>query len=378
MQYELRFQDPTEPGTRYLYEEIIEQLLDPMTDAVESIFAFASYNAALGLMEDPALRQFLARDHNVLRVLVGLDAITDRRTLELLRDAAASNYPYIEVRVYKNSQPGLFHPKLVRAHRNDGSGVVIVGSGNLTPGGFRNNIEAYSIVRYEAAAPVDLSEWDQFLVSHAAEISEVDDDALEKGDRNAQKARLGRKISRRQGRTGGSLPKPGAVLQEILGEPDGAVTVDETGPKPTDRMLVAEVPAAGTRWHQVHFNEDIVEAYFRARPATADRVFLLRYEGGGVVAPEPPRPVIRPPSNANHRIEFGARPGAAFPTNGRPIIVLRELGVRTHVYLMLFPGEAGYSEMASFLASRPSVGRGVPRVIATRADVLARWPTLPI
>lgn len=378
MEYELRFQDPSAPGTRYLYEEIIEQLLDPRAIAVESIFAFASYNASLGLTQDPALRQFVSRDHNVLRLLVGLDAITDRRTLELLRDAARAYHPYIEVRVYKNRQSGLFHPKLVRSHRDDGSGVVIVGSGNLTPGGFRNNIEAYSVVRYEAAAPVDQSEWDQFLLNHRDEITDIDDDALERGDRNGERVQLGRRLASRRGRRGGPRPKPGAAIEEIIAEADGALTVDETAPQPTDRMLVAEVPSAGGRWHQIHFNEDVARIYFRARPATADRVFLMRYEGGRATVPEPPRPVVMPPRNRNHRIEFGARPGTAFPAGGRPILVLRELGVRTHMYLMLFPGESGYSDVASLLATEPSVGRGVPRVITTRARVVAAWPGLPI
>lgn len=378
MEYELRFQDPSALGTRYLYEEIIDQLLDPRSIEVESIFAFASYNACLGLLQDPALRQFVARDHNVLRLLVGTDAITDRRTLELLRDAERSYHPYIEVKVYKNRQSGLFHPKLVRAHRDDGSGVVIVGSGNMTPGGFRYNIEAYSVLRYEAAAPVDESQWDQFLISHRDEITEIDLDALERGERNAERAQLGRRIAQRRGRRGGLRTKRGAVAEEIIAEPDGAITVDDTVPQPADRMLVAEVPSAGGRWHQVHFNEDVARTYFRARPATADRIFLMRYESAGMVVPEPPRPVVMPPRNRNHRIEFGARPGAAFPAGGRPILVLRELGVRTHIYQMLFPGESGYSEMAALLAAQPSVGRGVPRVITTRAQVLAAWPGVPI
>ena len=82
--------------------------------------------------------------------------------------------------------------------------------------------------------------------------------------------------------------------------------------------------------------------------------------------------------NVNHRIEFGAHHGDAYPTAGPPIIVVRELGLRLHLYLMLFPGESGYSEMQTVVTSRPNIGRGLPRVIVTHADVAAAWPGLPI
>ena len=141
--YELRFQDPAATTTRYLYEEMVSQLLDPAVTEIEAIFAFASYHGVVGLTQDPAFVAFLRR--GTFRLLVGLDAVTDRRALEVLRDAATVHSPSFAVSVYKNEQAGLFHPKIVRSSRTGGSGCLVVGSGNLTPGGFRGNIEAYSV-----------------------------------------------------------------------------------------------------------------------------------------------------------------------------------------------------------------------------------------
>jgi len=381
MAYELRFQDPAATGTRYLYEAIIELFLDRQVTVVEAVFAFASYHGAISLAEDPAFEAFLRRG-GTFRLLVGLDAVTDRRALEVLRDAARKYDPHFEVRVFKSEQPGLFHPKVVRTVRDDGAGCLIVGSGNLTPGGLRGNVEAYSVLRYEPGASPDQTEWDRFLADHGGEISEIDDDALERGDRNAERVSLGRRNVRRRVRVrrGARPPHPEAVAEELAAAGEVVTTLEEAAapPQPTDRMFVAAVPAAGPRWHQVHFNVAAIRRYFRARPRTADRVYLFRWEPPGMVVQEPPRPVVFSRANVNHKIEFGARAGQAYPTGGPPVIVARELGLRTHLYLMLFPGEPGYSEVSDLLASYPRIGPGMPRVITTRASVVAAWPGLPI
>jgi hypothetical protein len=376
MTYELRFQDPAALTTRYLYEEIVAQLQDPAVTQIEAIFAFASFHGVVGLTEDPAFQAYVHR--GTFRLLVGLDAVTDRRALEHLQGADALHGPRFRVEVFKNGQPGLFHPKIIRSFMTGGSGCVVVGSGNLTPGGLRGNIEAYSVLRYDAAAPPDQTEWDAFLATHAAEISPIDAEALERGERNARVAAAGRRLARRTARRTRAATEALAEETVETAVEVAAAEAIETQPEPTDRMLVAEVPRAGGRWHQVHFNEPAIRDYFRALPGTPDRVYLFRYEPPGTMVAEPARPVVFSDVNVNHKIEFGAHAGEPYPTDGAPILVLRELGLRTHLYTMLFPGDDGYAEMSGMLAAGPSIGRGAPRVIATRARVATLWPTLPI
>jgi hypothetical protein len=105
---------------------------------------------------------------------------------------------------------------------------------------------------------------------------------------------------------------------------------------------------------------------------------MFRREPSGAVQAEPARPVVFSSTNVNHKIEFGAHAGEDYPANGPPILVVRELGLRTHIYVMLFPGEPGHTEMAGLLTAEPKIGRGVPRVITNRARVEAAWPSLPI
>lgn len=61
MAYELRFQDPASPATRYLDEEIIAQLLDDDVTGIEAIFAFASVAGVLSLLRDPAFEDYMGR-----------------------------------------------------------------------------------------------------------------------------------------------------------------------------------------------------------------------------------------------------------------------------------------------------------------------------
>jgi hypothetical protein len=373
--YELRFQDPSSPETRYLDEEIIAQLLDEDVTDIEAIFAFASVRGVLSLLRDVAFEEYLARGGHI-RLLVGIDAVTDRGALLILQETERRFAPHLVARVYKNRQPGLFHPKLLRTRRRDGSGLVLVGSGNLTPGGLRSNIEAYSIFRYEPTTAPNESEWERFLVEHDEEISEIDDEALERGARNAQRIAAARGAARRPRRRG-RVEEPAATIA-IEEEEVEFLSEVSAPPAALDRLLVAAVPGAGGRWHQVHFNVEAVRDYFRARPHTSDRVLLHRLEPGGLVVVEPPRAVVLSGVNRNHKIEFGAHAGADYPTAGRPILVLREIGLRSHTYVMLLPGDPGYIEMTQFLATNPSIGRGAPRVISTRAGVEAAWPGLPL
>jgi HKD family nuclease len=359
MRYKFALQDPTAPQTTYLYEELVAELDRTSTIACRAIFAFVSENGIAALVEDPALRSFLDRSGRC-SLVAGIDAVTDPAALRaLLR--LAEEHQHVEVRVFHNESRGLFHPKIAHFTRSDGTQVVVVGSGNLTPGGLRGNIEAYSVATYSAAEGVDLGTWDSFLSRHASAIRPIDDEAFEKAETNRRVAFTG---PRRRREAEPDAEPEGADVPE---EPEAEARRD-------DRMLIAEVPKAGGRWDQVHFNRDVVREYFRVIPNSEQRVFLREALGPRRLGRVEVRPCVFSRVNRNHRVEFGARRGDAYPDEGPPILVARETGLRSHRYKILFPGEPGYQEMAAFTTSRPSLGRGVRRVLTGRSDVLASWP----
>ena len=102
MTVELRFQDPSSPDTRYLFEEVIGQLADPGTIRAEGVFAFATRPGIRSLVEDPLFRGFMARG-GTFRLVVGLDAITDDAALATLLLAGAE-HPAFTPFVFWNKQ----------------------------------------------------------------------------------------------------------------------------------------------------------------------------------------------------------------------------------------------------------------------------------
>lgn len=360
MDYELHVQDPTSGDPEYLFEAIIGAV--ERAARWRGMFAFASSGGIDALLEDPIVEAFLQR-RAVVDLLVGLDAITNRPTLERLQELGR-RYPSLTSRVFWNHSGGLFHPKISHFDYPDGGQVLIVGSGNLTPGGLRENIEAFSVLRCGPRERLDLRSWDGFLERHAQDLRAIDLAALDRAARNI--VRGGRRRQR-----------------QLDVEPDVELAVAPAArgaePVPAEaRFLVARVPKAGGRWHQVHFNRDVVERFFRVRPDSTQRVYLTALDAAGARAPQEVRPCIYSHVNKNCKIELRARHDAEYPEEGAPVAVFRELQPRTFEYMLLLPGDPGFSQMVRLTEDLPSLGRGAKRVVTDAATVRTRWRTCPL
>lgn len=367
LDYRFFLQDPTAVDTSYLYEEIVAQLDLPLTIEFMGIFAFVSEKGISALLEDPALKDFLKRG-GACTLLAGLDAITNPAALDRMADLAAK-HELVQARVFHNPSKGLFHPKLALFKRENGDQVMIVGSGNLTPGGLRGNIEAFSALTFTDDDDVDLGMLDSFLTRHSASIRPIDNDAIERAKENSWKAPATPKI--------GGEAEPDAEQDE---EALGVDILEDSEEEETrnDRVMVAEVPRAGNRWGQLHLNKDVVKQFFRVESDSHQRVFLREVVAPGRLGDVEARPCVYSETNKNHKIEFAARKGEPYPDEGRPVLVIRETGTRSFQYLILMPGEPGYAEMEEFLTARPSVGKGLRRVISTRRDLTATWADCPL
>lgn len=360
MRYELHFQDPRVPSTRYFLEEILDELTQEATIEWYGVFAFATAGGIDLVLQDPAVIDFLSRGRTSL--IVGIDAITDPAALERLREATEAHSQF-KARVFTRGAGGLFHPKVARFVRNDGSQVLVAGSANLTSGGLRGNVEAYSVAEFEAdEVPVGaLESWLAFEQERAGDLVAITDDVIEEAAANVRERLRARRRQQREDNV----------------REDAQPPLDEAG-EPDDRVMVAELPKGKDRWGQAHFNQDVVGDFFRIRPASNQRLFLVRSEQGRLIEEPPRRCVYSARSNKNLKVELAAAHGLSYPEDGRPIAVFREIGLRSHRYVLLMPGDPGHTEMNDFLASRPSVGRGVRRVLAVRPDVEDAWPDLPI
>lgn len=142
-------------------------------------------------------------------------------------------------------------------------------------------------------------------------------------------------------------------------------------------VLVAQVPKAGDRWHQVHFNVDVGKQFFRVNEGEDHLISLEQLRSDGQLGPKAENPLVFSKKNRNYRIEFDFK-ATDYPEDDRPLLLVLELGLRRFRYVLLLPGDDGYDEMATLNADEPSIGQGVRRVLTNLDEVELRWPGCPL
>jgi hypothetical protein len=197
---------------------------------------------------------------------------------------------------------------------------------------------------------------DEFLARHKDDIREIDEEALDRAARN-----VGQPIGGKSKPKSGTKSKPKQRVKE----------------EPFDRVLIAKVPKAGGRWAQVHFNADIVEKFFQITDRMTQRVYLTHVSQAGGRDDVEVRACIFSERNRNYKIEIGAGRGVGYPEES-PILVMREKLLRAYDYMLIMPGDPGYSELNSLSGKLPSVGKGVWRTITDLKNLEDVWPGCPL
>lgn len=368
MHLRICIQDPTYIGTTYLYEAILaaaEKALD-----WRGLYAFASRDGVNHLIEDKVIHDLMNRQGRI-ELIVGIDAVTNRATLERMQELE-NLHDNFHPTVFWNETRGLFHPKLSDFNLADGGRIVIVGSGNLTPGGLMGNFEAYTIITAEQGEKIDISAIEEFLNRHLVEIRRIDDEVLERAANNIIRPIAGRRRGevrvRRQAARANNLDRPAA------------------DPAPNfNRILLAQVPKAGGRWAQVHFNAQVIRDYFRLNRLDVERVYLTSVSTDFTRGEVEVRPCIfSADSNRNHKIEIGAAGHREYPPddeNGNPrppLLIFRERQLRTFDYMLLLPNNVAYDDVKELSNNLPSPGRGLPRPITDMATLYDVWNNCPL
>lgn len=361
MEIRIYIQDPTHAETTYLYEAILEAATD--VAMWRGIYAFASRDGVDHLIGDQVIQEFM-RKGGEIDLLVGLDAVTNRSTLERLQELEQQN-EHFRPKVFWNETVGLFHPKLSDFRYTNGSRKLIIGSGNLTPGGLAANYEGYAVITAESGEEIEFSAIDDFVGRHASEIRRIDDDALERGAKNLVKTikrvrQIGNADIAQPPRFGG-VPTAGQIA------PDAGL----------GRVLVAEVPKAGDRWAQVHFNMDVVREYFCISDNKTQRVYLTQITSNGEQENVEIRQCVYSETNKNHKIEIGAAAGIKYPEIP-PVLVLLERQLRVFNYMLLMPGDDGYESLIELAEKLPKTGRGHTRVITSVSKLKEAWAGCPL
>lgn len=379
----LHIQDPANPESDYL--------VDALLDACETAqvgggaFAFLSAGGVQLFLRDQLFTKFITRGK--FDLIVGVDAITDLSAIDAL-GKVQQQHSNIGARVFLPSHPrSIFHPKVAWFDQGNG-GLLITGSGNLTAGGLRWNIEAFAVERLSARAMAALrAQWDAYLQLTAdCQLNPQDPRVLTLLQRNAAR----RKAMREAGVVepavlGEEAPSPTEEVRPTAAAPDAALSTsvdqpaDEVPPiTPDTEVLVAEIPRASTRWAQANFDQATFFGFFGASHHVQRRAYLFHLRANGTLGQQEVRPAVAVQSH-NYRFELDAASGLPYPANGRPIGVFAKVGARTFIYILLMPGDAGHTEIVGLLNHTVTapVNR-LRRIVYKAKDVQSAWPSAPL
>lgn len=371
MNFQFKIQDPSNPATTYLLEEIIGLIRSGKLVKWRGIYSWTTGKTlAKVFLEDPDVRTYL--ENGAIELVIGLDAITTDYALQKLSELNQL-FDGFDSKVFHNEICDLFHPKISHFEFEGGEHVLIVGSGNFTLTGLQTNIEAYTITSGSAAEISSLNVWDDFLAFHIDRIREIDEEAIEKAKKNRAKFVRKKKTAEAE------------IEAEEAAESEFEDEVEEIADIPiaerlgeNSRILIAQVPAAGTRWRQIHYNAAVIEQFFQAQANSNQRIFLKEVRLDGSLGADEVRPVVYSSANKNYKIEVSSRLSSDYPDEGKPIIVLREVGVRNFLYMLILPEDAPYNDLENFLENNPSVGKGVRRVITDSENLRKIWNNCPL
>jgi len=286
--------------------------------------------------------------------------------------------PNINALVHLPAHPrSIFHPKFVWFRKSDG-GVLITGSGNLTAGGLRWNIEAFHVTELDSNGIEQVvQQWATYKLRCESSLLSTNDPKVT--------VLLERNKERRQRMQGRGLDD-GTEIEAIKDSKLSGTALEEepidvdTMPLVLDssRVLVAEIPKSGDRWKQVNFDIDTFTNFFGASKTVARNAYFFHVRTDGTVGEQEVRPAVSVASQ-NYRFELDAASGKNYPESGRPIGVFVRIAARTFTYMLLMPDDSAYDLIIELLNNTsPSVGKKMRRVVFAASEVRSIWPTSPL
>jgi hypothetical protein len=349
-------------GSVKIFQQVLLDLLqDPLVVRCRALIAFATLDGLVRIGAEPGgiLDTFISDRTKQLHWVVGIDAVTTAEALSCLKRLQDNSGGRCIVRAFSSNAGSLFHPKLFIFEKANGSGHVLIGSNNLTPGGLESNTEV--AVLLEDLPASEFADWE--AVWNQADgmqnaLLEINDSLIHRIENDRK-----RDIRRRRR----------VVMRE-----EEELEPSEVG----IRVLVRYVAKAGGRTSQVHFSIGKVREFFHLTPGDTTEISLQMVQPGEPLGRiERGRRLVFSQINRNARIEMeGLRNKlpSDYPAGGRAILVVQEVESNHYRYMALLPDDAGYNELRDHLDSIPQQGPALKEDILTLGRLVEIWPDYPV
>ncbi|MDT3252278.1 phospholipase D family protein [Serratia sp. root2] len=364
---EFLIQNPNDSESVYLVDAILDACKGATRGA--GSFAFMSKGGVKLLINDKIFTDFLGRSK--FELIVGVDAITDTSAaneLNLIR----SKYENLSVKAYlPDSARTIFHPKFIWFEKDSG-GVIITGSGNLTAGGLRWNVEAFDVNELINSEFNKIKEkWGRFLVCEPEKFHDIDSqEVITLLERNSERKKILKSLTVKKESSASDTIDLNESVIDVDAIPNVVNTMD---------VLVAEIPKSGSRWKQANFDAQNFINFFGASTEKNNvRVYFFHVNDNGVIGEPEVRPAVTVSSH-NYRFELDAASDLPYPEDGRPLGIFVKIAVRTFLYMLLMPGVKEHEEMKKLLDEAvPSPGKKMRRIIFLAHQVKKVWPESPL
>ncbi|MBE3923681.1 hypothetical protein HJ152_19860 [Vibrio parahaemolyticus] len=281
------------------------------------VYAFASEKGIDLLFTQADFSHFLERSGSNYHLIVGIDEITNTKSLTKLVELQ-ERHSNLKVNVFYHKEKKLFHPKFTWFLRENGGGEVIIGSGNLTESGLSSNWEAFiSLEQSKEDFSGTLQSWEDFLEEHRSFLLSIDHESIVNAakDNDSKSCSGNGKEGEGSSEKGGFKPKPssGAVLK---GTSSGLTKTDDVEVVPPidstieagqeAAFLAREAMTARERgdYSQILFSEEAYRDFFKFE--VGDHIFYDIYNKDGYLG-QVVNPSITVKASSNYAIGIASR-----------------------------------------------------------------------
>ncbi|MCA5921780.1 phospholipase D family protein [Pectobacterium brasiliense] len=367
--HDFYIQNPDSDSGYYLIDTILEHCINATNGG--GAFAFMSSGGVNLLINDSRFLSFLEKSK--FHLIVGVDAITDNKALDAINKIIAS-HDNLKINFFlPENKRSIFHPKFIWFQKEN-EVIQIIGSGNLTSGGLRWNVEAYSVISNDEDHQRTLREWQTFLEENKKFIYEYDNEKVI--DSLAYNTQLKKTLLKlRKGKDELNYEER-ETLNSLLLEDEDLIPPYIS----SNELLVAEIPKNGDRLQQVNFDKTNFFDFFGASidKEKNNSVYFFNISYDGLIQNKEVRPAVVVKSR-NYRFELNAVKGLDYPKNGKPIGIYLKVAAKSFLYMVYLPSDSHHSQLLQLLDIK--VGESLSkmrRVKLTAQEALRYIPDSPI
>ena len=364
-------QDPSFGKNKLLHEALLEACDNALYGA--GAYAYVTSSGVNMLMGDKVFEDFIGRGR--YHLVVGMDDITNTRTLETLTDIQRKSKSHLQLSAFLSVDSGsTFHPKFSWFRTTNG-GTLVVGSGNMTAKGLRRNVEAFVLheVSKERIDEIEIM-WNEWLRNSNALLKSITDiEVVEKAAQNSTRATsqpIRRKLKQPEKREEIEVIIPVDEQDEL-----GAWSFDKNC-----KILIAEIPGStNRRWSQANFDVTTFREYFGGLPGINGiyRLIMRNVLWDGGLGETKIRPTVSVASS-NYRIELANPDRRQYPSEGKPIGVFAKIAERTFMYMLVFPEQSDHEKLHELVCKHRERTDRLVRYQTTVAELQETVPLLPL